>query len=67
MRRSWCRSVEKPLGQQDAQLFDKYGLPCGRHHCLLDCKKPDDTPRYICKGDKIYKQVGTARHYQEMK
>ncbi len=59
--------MEKPLGPQDAQLFDKYGLPCGRHHCLMDCKKIEVTPIYICKGDKVYKQIGTTRQYQEMR
>ncbi len=48
------------------QLFNEYGLPCGRHRCLQDCKKPENAPQFICKGDKTYKRVWATRQYQEM-
>ncbi len=58
--------MEEPLGPQQVQLFDKYGLPCGRHYCLQDGKKLGGFPQYICKGDKVYKQIMATRQYQEM-
>ncbi len=58
--------MEKPLGERETQLFDKHGLPCGRHRCLGDCKKPEDVPQFICKGDKTYKRVWATRQFQEM-